>query len=249
MQKKTPIERLHKRRKLFFGIIIFLGLLSIFTFFALNSQFFHIKQINIKNNKTLNKEDIIKQSKVTGNTNIFKFKISDIESNLKTNQFIKTAIVKRKLPSTLNINIVEREKIVLFQYISMYLVIDKEGFIIEHLDSNDKKLPTVTGFNTNFTEINESIFSKEENKNLSIFINDAKSLHLLSKMDTIDKDFSNDINIKLKNGIFVAFGTLNNVKYKLDLLKEILDDVEAKEIKADKIIMNRGSHPILIMKD
>lgn len=249
MQKKTPIERLHKRRKVFLGTIIFLGLLSIFTFFALNSSFFYIKQININNNKSLNKEDIIRQSKVRMNTNIFKFKILDIENNLKTNSFIKSANVKRKIPSTVNINIIEREKTILFQYISMYLVVDEEGFIMEHLDSNDKKLPTVTGFNTSFTDISENIFDKEENKNLSIFINKGKSLKLLPKMDRIDKDFSNNINIKLKNGILVAFGTLNNVKYKLDLLKEILEDVEAKGIKASKIIMNKGSHPILIMED
>lgn len=249
MRKKTPIERLHKARKVFLGIIIFLGLLSIFIFFALNSPFFHIKEINIINNKSLNKEEILKQSKVRTNTNIFKFKISDIEDNLKTNTFIKSANVKRELPNTLNINVVEREKIILFQYISMYLVVDEEGFIMEHLDSKDEKLPIVTGFNTNFTDVSENIFSQEQNRNLKVFIKEGKNLHLLENIDEIEKDFSNDVNIKLKNGIFVAFGTLNNVKYKLGLLKEILEDVEKREIKASKIIMNKGNHPILIKDD
>ncbi|OLS03885.1 cell division protein FtsQ/DivIB [Tissierella creatinophila] len=249
MRKKTPIERLHKARKVFLGIIIFLGLLSIFIFFALNSPFFHIKEINIRNNKSLNKEEILKQSKVRTNTNIFKFKISDIEDNLKTNTFIKSAKVKRELPNTLNINVMEREKTILFQYISMYLVVDEDGFIMEHLDSKDEKLPIVTGFNTNFTDVSENIFSQEQNRNLKIFIKEGKNLHLLENIDEIEKDFSNDVNIKLKNGIFVAFGTLNNVKYKLGLLKEILEDVEKREIKASKIIMNKGNHPILIKDD
>lgn len=249
MKKKTTIERIHKKRRIRFKIIIFLGLLSVFVFFALNSTFFHIEAINIKNNKILKKEDILRQSGLRKNTNIFKFKSSIIEENLNKNPFIKSVEVKRKLPNRVNIDVKERNKTFLFQYISMYLVVDEEGFIMEHLESTDEKLPTVKGFNTEFTETGENVFLKEENENLKIFINDAKSVNILTKIEEIDKDFANDVNIKLKNGIFVAFGTLNNVKYKLSLLKEILKDIEEKEIKAKKIIMNKGSHPILILND
>ena len=70
-----------------------------------------------------------------------------------------------------------------------------------------------------------------------------------SKIDEIDKKSGNDINIKFKNGIFVAFGRLNNVKYKLSLLDEVLKDIDKKEFEVKEIIMNKGNHPILIIDD
>lgn len=249
MQKKTPIERLHKTRKTFFKIIILSGIMSVFIFFVINSPLFYIKKININKNKNLNKEDLLKQSTIIKNTNIFKFKIIDAKASLEKNPFIKSVNIKRKLPSTVDIEIIERKKAFLFQYISVYLLVDTEGFIMDHLDKKDNKLPVVTGFNIDSTEVGHNIFKKEENKKLKDFIDEAHNLHLLNKLSEVDKDFANDINIKLKDGIFIAFGTLNNVEYKLNLLKEILDDINKKEIKTDRIIMNKGKHPILIIDD
>lgn len=252
MQRKTPSERLRKRQRrknIFFSTIIFLGLLSITIFFALKSPFFNIKDININQIENLSGEEIIKQSKIKKNTNIFKLRISKAKKELEINPFIKSLDIKRKLPSTINIDIVEREKAALFKYNSIYLVIDEEGSILEHLDFKDKSLPIIIGFDTKFSEVRENVFPEEENKKLKTFINEAKSLGLLSKIDEIDKKSGNDINIKFKNGIFVAFGRLNNVKYKLSLLDEVLKDIDKKEFEVKEIIMNKGNHPILIIDD
>lgn len=252
MQRKTSSERLRKtqkRKNIFYSIIIFLILLSITMFFMLNLSFFHIKQININKIENLSREEIIKKSKIRKNTNIFKFKISNAREELGINPFVKSVDIKRELPHTINIDIIERDRVAIFKYDFMDLVIDEEGFILENLDSKDKSLLIITGFNTNFTEVRENIFFKEENKKLKTFMNEAKTIDLLSEIDEIDKKSENNINIKLKNGIFVAFGTLNNVKYKLSLLKEILEDIDKKEIKVNEIIMNKGNHPFLIIDD
>lgn len=252
MQRKTPSQRLRKRQKRknrFFSIIIFFLLSSIIIFSAFNLQLFNIKQININQTENLTREEIIEKSKLIKNTNIFKFRTSNAKKELEINPFIKSVEIKRKLPYTVDINIIERDKLALFKYNSMNLVIDEEGFILEHLDSKDKSLPSIIGFDTKHIEVRESIFSEEENKNLKTFINEAKTLDLLSRIDEIDKKSANDINIKLKNGIFVAFGRLNNVKYKLSLLDEILKDIDKKEIKVKEIIMNKGNHPVLIIDD
>ncbi|MGO1470040.1 MAG: cell division protein FtsQ/DivIB [Tissierella sp.] len=247
MKNKTPIERVHKRKNIIFKIIILILFLSIFIFFTLNSSLFDIKEIRISNNENLQKEDILKESKVNKGTNIFKIKSKDIEEKLLENPSIKSASINRTLPSTINIEIKERQKTFSFQYISMYLLVDEEGYIMDHLDKKDSKLPNVKGFNTNSTKVGQTIFAKEENEKLNIFINEANKLKLLSQIDEIDKNFANDVNIKLKNEISVAFGPLSNVKYKLSLLKEILEDINKKEIKTGKIIMDKGDHPILII--
>lgn len=249
MKNETPKKKVHKKNGIILKIIIFVVILSIFVFWAFNSTFFNIETINIDNSKTLKKKNILKESKIIKDTNIFKFKTADTEENLKQNAFIKSAEVKRKLPNTVNIDIKERERTFILQYISMYFVVDEEGFIMEELEVPDGNLSIIKGFNTKFTKPGETIFLKEENESLKSFINEAKTLKILNKMEEVEKDFANDVNIKLKDGIYVAFGTLSNVKYKLSLLKEIMENIEEKDIKAKKIIMNKGSHPILILDD
>lgn len=245
MQRKTPKKRVHKKRKNIFKIIIPVVLLSIFVFWVFNSTFFNIETINVNNNKVLKKNDILKQAKISRNTNIFKFSSKDIKNNLNKNPFVESVVVKRKIPNGIDINIKERERSFNLQYLSKYLIIDKEGFVLEHVKKQNKDLPTIKGFSWKTTKVGENIFSKEENKTLQIFINEAETLKLFSEMEEIDKDFANDVNIKLKNNIDVEFGTLDDSKYKLRILDGILGDVEGKDIKAKKIILNKGDQFIL----
>lgn len=248
----VQVKKLHKdknQKKTTFKIVISLLLLSIVVFFILTSSLFNIKKINVINNKIIKRAEIIKTSNIKKNINIFKINSLEIQEKIRVNPFIKSVDINRRLPNTIEINVVEREEAFLLQYLTMYLLVDEEGVIMEHLDSTKSNLPVIKGFNTSVTENGENIFSKDENNNLKIFINEGRKVDILSEIAEFEKDFANDINIKLNNGILVAFGTLNNVEYKLSLLKEILKDINDKDIKAKKIVMNRGSHPILILDD
>ena len=55
--------------------------------------------------------------------------------------------------------------------------------------------------------------------------------------------------IELNNGVKVAFGTIDNVKYKLSFLFNILEDVEKRNINVKQILLNKGSNPIIVTDD
>lgn len=249
MQGENQGKKVHRGKKILLKIVLLLIVLSIGIFFAFNSSVFNIKEIKVKNNKNIDEKNILKKSKIEKGTNIFKVKSEYVEKELLKNPFLKSVKVSKKVPSSINIEVVERKKTFLFQSTSIYLLADEDGFIMDHFDSKDKKLPTIKGFKTQTTELGKSIFSTGENENLKVFINEAKKLNLLAQIDEIDKNFANDVDIKLKNQISVAFGPLSNVKYKLSMLKEILEDIKEKKIKTGKIIMNEGDHPILIIDE
>ncbi len=249
MRKDTSRDRRHKRKQVILKILIFIALITFLIIFAFNSSLFHIKEIKIKGNKQVKEKDILLESNIKKNSNIFKLKSEAVEENIEKDPFIKSATVERNLPSTIELTIVERDKMFSLKFNENYLVVDKYGFIMEKLEKRDKKLVLVKGFNTDTTKLGENILKNQKNNNLNMFINELEKLKILSRIDEIDKDFANEVNIKLKSDFTVAFGTLNNVKYKLSLLKEILDDIEKKKIKSGKIIMNKGNHPILIIDD
>ena len=245
MQKRTAKRKVHKKRKNIFKIIIPIVLISIFVFWVFNSTFFNIETININGNKALKKEDILKKTNITKNTNIFKMKLRKIESRLEEDPFIKSVKIKREIPNGLAINIKEREPTFIFKSLSKYLVSDEEGFIIEVLKKSDKKLPLIKGFKTEASKVGENLFSNQENENLKVFIDDAKLRGILYKIEEVDKDYANDINIELKNSIPVEFGTLDDTKVKLRMLEEILMDIEKRDLKAKKITLNKGDQYIL----
>ena len=60
---------------------------------------------------------------------------------------------------------------------------------------------------------------------------------------------NDNINIELNNGILVAFGTINNVKYKLNLLNEIVKDIDKKGLSCKMILMDRGDNPIIVLNE
>lgn len=249
MQDKNPNKMVHKKNNIILRIILFLVVLFIGIFFALNSPVFNVEEIKINNNQIIHKKDILKASKINRGTNIFKLNSKLVENELLKNPFLKSVSINRKLPSSINIDVVERKKAFSLQSASIYLLVDEEGFIMDHLDSRDKKLTNIKGFNIKSNKIGENIFSTEENTSLKLFIDEAEKLNLFVQIDEIDKNFANDINLKFKNKISVAFGPLSNVKYKLSLLKEILEDINKKEIKSGQIIMNEGDHPFLIIDE
>ena len=249
MQKEPHTKKKRKKKNIFLRIIIIVVIFASIIVFAFNSSVFDIKELKIDGNKQLKKEIILKNSKIKKNTNIFKIRSQQVKNNIENNPFIKSTHIKRKLPNIIQIDVIERKKTFLFKSTSIFLAVDEEGVIVEVLEKRDKKLPLIKGFSTDFVELRKNVFNNKENTNLKVFISEAEKNKILTKIDEVDKDFANEVSIQLNSGISVAFGTLDNVKYKLSLLKEILEDVEERKIKKGKIVMNKGSHPILIIDD
>ena len=66
---------------------------------------------------------------------------------------------------------------------------------------------------------------------------------LLKLMKYINFVDNNNTKLQLKNDIKVAFGPLDNVKYKLSFLFEILEDIKKKELVVKQIFLNKGDSP------
>lgn len=249
VKQKTKIEKRARIKTLILNIFLLITLLSIMVFIMFKSDMFKIQYIEVIGNGAMEKEDIIENSTLYKEENIFRIKTKIAEEKIKELPYIKEVKVKRKLPKTIIIDIVERKEKVLIKTISMYQVIDMEGYVLKHVESKDENLPTLLGLNINNARQGINLFDKLEMPTLVEFLQEGDRLGLLDNMRDIDLETLDNINITLNNGIDIAFGTLNNVKYKLRLLNEILEDLEKKNIKFSKIIMNKGDHPIIITED
>lgn len=248
MRKTTRIERLHRRRRRRFILVLLIGLVAFLVFFALNSDIFLIKTIEVKGNFALSQDDILDKFSVNKGENIFKVRLSDGRKDIGEIPYIKKVNIKRNLPDTISINIEERKEIALIQNLSMYLLVDEEGYILDYVDRPKEDLPVIKGQGIKDVKLGENIFLKDT-EDMTEFVTRTKEMGILEKARLLELDENGEINISLKNGIDIAFGSIDNVKYKLELLNEILDDIKKKNINCKKIIMNKGNHPVLELDD
>ncbi len=249
MSQPTRVEMKLRRRRRFFRIILLIAVLTSSAMYMMKSEIFNIDNYKIQGNYKLNNETIINASSINKGENIFKINRSLTKENILKLPYIKDVEIKRKLPRTLIFDVEERVGVFQTRSISTMLLVDIEGFVLEQLENIEEDLPNIIGFDLSNIMIGDNIFLESDKDEIISFIIHAKQSELLIKSSEIDMETLDNINIELNNGISVAFGTLDNVKYKLRLLNEILNDIEEKQIPCKMIIMNKGDNPILVIDD
>lgn len=249
MKNSTKIQRKQIRMKRLLSLFLVITIISILFVFTLKSDFFNIDKVNINGNLNLTYEKVLHISSIQKGENIFRISTKEAAENISGLSYVKSVNIKRKLPRAINIEIVERNHKVLIKNMSMYYIIDQEGYVLNEIDSNIEHLPVVIGLKTDRIVIGDNVFKVLDVLEFEDLIKESERLDLLNYIKEIQIDDEDNVNIIINNGIDIAFGVLDNVKYKLRMLNEILDYIKDNEILANKIIMNKGEHPIIVVDD
>lgn len=246
MVRETRVQRKKRRRRLFIRIMVFLLVVFALVLWSLKTSFFSIKTILIEGNSILKEETIVKDSKIELGENIIKASKKDIQEEVEKNSYVKTVKISKKLPSKIKIEVEERKPYMQVEYNYSFAILDREGVLLEY---SKEKMPSVTlikDFKFNYIEKGEDIFLENKTTLPEDFFKDEELDIIVSKLKDIVYDGEDNIKINLYDGIVVEFGPLIDVKYKLRMLDEIIEDIESKNIKASKIIMNKGEYPIVV---
>lgn len=249
MRKISRVEKKMKRRRMFFRLLLIIFLVFIMFVLALNTDIFIIDNIKVLGNNKISKDIIINASSINTGENIFKISTRTSKKTIENLPYVKKAEIKRKFPKGILIEIIERKEIVQIKEISSYGFIDIDGYILDIVDVQNDQLPLLLGFNIGNKKAGDNLFSQIEFEQKKEFISEGNSIKILQKMKEIDMVDNNNVNILLNNSIPVAFGTLDDVKYKLNLLNEILIDIEKKQIPCKMILMNKGENPIIVLNE
>lgn len=249
MRKISRVEKKMKRRRMFFRLLLIIFLIFIMFVLALNTDIFIIDNIKVLGNNKISKDIIINASSINTGENIFKISTRTSKKTIENLPYVKEAEIKRKFPKGILIEIIERKEIVQIKEISSYGFIDIDGYILDIVDVQNNQLPLLLGFNIGNKKAGDNLFSQIEFEQKKEFISEGNSIKILQKMKEIDMVDNNNVNILLNNSIPVAFGTLDDVKYKLNLLNEILIDIEKKQIPCKMILMNKGENPIIVLNE
>lgn len=242
-------RRRQRRKKLILRFILLLLILGLIYLFAFKTEIFNIKNIEVEGNVNLSKNTIITSSTCIKGENIFKINREDCENSINNLSYIKTVKIRRRLPSTILIEVEERGEIAVVPHIGAMAYIDDETCILKIEEKDGPiELPQVFGLDISNLSTGDFIIG-EDDKGPVEFFKEARTSNLLGEMKYINFTDRDKTMIELKDKTKIAFGPLNDVEYNLSFLKEILKDIERKEIKAKKILLNRGDNPVIVVDD
>lgn len=234
-----------KNYKYYLLFLVLFILLSLYIYFF--SGFFTVNKITVLGQTNLTKQRIIKQANIDTSKNIYLISLKEIENNLKKDNYIESAIIKRKFPREITISISERIPVASIPVTGGYVIIDENAVAINIVQDEKKvKKPIINGININNVKLKEVIPIKtnEELENVLKLIRQVSSLNLLDNISFIDLKKLDDISMTTKSGIIVKLGNMSNIEYKSKLLNKILIDLSTKGKSSGTLDMRFDSDPI-----
>ena len=228
---KKNKKRINTSKVVIIFSLILIVVIVLYT--SLNSGIFNSDNIEIEGNKYVESEYIIKALEVNNNKNIFRYNIKDMEEILLNNKYIDKVEIKRLLPNTLKVSIIEKEIVANLYNEEIYCYIDKEGNFIDEIDENNKDNEVITvHIDYNKTDSQEIKFKNEENKKRLLYLLEyIKEEGIYKKIDNIDMTKPNSINMGTKEYINILLNSDEELKYNISRLAMILADLQNKKQK------------------
>ncbi len=146
--EEIEIQRIKRMKKL--KIAKYLMLIALFITLIVVTMFsplFNIKSIVVTGNNKITQNEIISLSQVQLEENTYKINKYKVKQRIKENAYIEDVTIKRKLPSELQISIVERQVAFMIEYGASFVYIDNQGYILE-ISENKLELPILQGIQT-----------------------------------------------------------------------------------------------------
>lgn len=229
-----------------FKYVVLLFIICIFTAFFLSSSFFQIKFIAVNGNNNVTREEIIKLSSIYYGENIFRINKKNSMKSIFQNPYVKMIKIRRAMPSKVAIDIIEREIMAYVPYVGSYLNIDEEGMILE-INSAIKRpdLPVVKGLKFETFKVGEylNIENKEQFATTILLIREIKNAAILKLVSEIDVSDLSNIRLKIQDGIKANLGGAENMNYKINFARSIIEDVKKENLKGT-IEMSHNGNPV-----
>ena len=110
---------------------------------------FSVEHINISGANKKTQKLIFENIGITKGEGVFKLSTQEIFSNISKITWIKSLVVQKILPNSINIKIEERTPIAIFQNGSDAVLIDEAGNFIEKIKTRYLGIPIISGENAN----------------------------------------------------------------------------------------------------
>lgn len=213
------------------NIMIILTLLLMITigmYTLLNSELFETKNIEIVGNTVISDDEIIKKLDIKVDKNIFMYNTNKMINKLNDNPYIEDVKIKRNFPSGLKITIKEKEIYAVLRDGKDYCYIDNQANFIEQIKDIEKDNIVKVDVAYIIEDNNIKFKDKEEKDTLIKLLDAIKECNLSKKINEINFEKSDIINIYTNDNIQIKLNKDNNIKYNISRSSAIMADLQKK---------------------
>lgn len=212
----------------------------------LRSPYFHVENIDVRGIRDLSAQDVIVWCGLGQNENIFDVDLAMIASRIKANPKVDKILVRRRLPSTIVVEIEERIPIVVVPYAGYYVQVDSTGLAIGLLEGyRNGRLPLVTGLDVQAVRVGHTV----EAPKLSLALEIAGSLpeRLLAQVSEINFHAAQGFSLYTQYGTraILGEGDLRQLASRVEVLEAILSRLEEEGRHATYIDVRFERRPVV----
>lgn len=230
------MKRRQKRQLAFLTIVVLVASVAAI---MLLTPAFDIKEIEVHGNSVLKDEEIIRSSGVVKGVNIFGISLGEAKDNIKSMGYVESVKVKRSLPSTVEITVVEEVGVGYIKAEEGFVIITADGRCVDITDGmsggkGDKKtadlpeLPKIKGMKNVRYKVGSIITSEDELqlKALLTCLHEFAKYGYIFDIREIDMSDTADIKFYYRNkDLCVIVGSPDKVGYKMECFGPILAEI------------------------
>lgn len=229
-------EMARKKRKRIFRLIKWTTLIAIIIgglVYFLLSPYFNVKTILTSGNEKVTKEEIISLSGIQLEQNMFKLSNNKVKKAIKNNAYVDSVNLKRKLPDTIELQIVERKPAYMLTLGNAYVYINTQGYLLE-ISKQALEFPIITGYLTPENQIQPgNRLCEEDLQRLSAVIqimdvaNNNELGNIVTKINIQNKqNYILELKSEKKT---VHLGDTSNLSTKMLYIKKVIEKEKKNE--------------------
>lgn len=252
-QEKDTVDIEHKQSKEIWRNLnnkhYMLGAVSVIFLIFLILLLFPVPfgQMQITGSKVITEEDVMFVGQIKKPINTLQISTADLENRLKHDIRVADVKVSRHLLGIIEVNIVDRSPVAIMQGEYTYVIIDKNGYVLQSdVSIRTADLPMITGKRLGNVLLGDII--KDEDV--------LKALTFLNALTPEGVDLFSEINIgnpeELKaytrKGISVHLGAGENLAEQATLAEHMVNDVQSRKLSVEYLEANTSSPFIKLKK-
>lgn len=238
MDKPPQKEWLGKGFTLAIGL--FCATLALFLF--LQSPFFAVQTVELTGNLYLRQADVLSIAGVEATENLFDINVRQATARLQAHPQVEAASVRRRLPSTLVVRIVEREPAAVIATSDRFAAVDRNGRVLVVTQSPRHALPLITGLQIDQVTPGEALAVSGLSQ--ALHVADRLGSDLGTRVSEISWQRGN-ISLIMRNLLTIELGDVEHLTEKLTTLRALLRELDASTRPVRTIDLRVPTSPVL----
>lgn len=223
-----------------FSGLLFVLVLLIAGFIFVNSTYLNVGKVVVEGNKYMTTDEVYRIAEIPEPINILKLSTSDIRERLKRDLRVSEVNVIRKFPSTIIINVKERQPLAYVASGYGFVEIDSQGVILAaYRNLKQINVPMITGARIDNDYVGDTVQHQE----IRLVLDYLSQLDepILNQISEVHLQSNGNLTAYTLKSCQIRIGKADRISDKAKLTNEILNELTSNGASVEYIDLNYAS--------